>query len=87
MSDSAAVVHPPRSGAGFGAAAIFFGIGWMFAVLQFSFFFTVEFYLSSAYTTYLTVTVAWLVGSVLGLAWRKGEDLEVWVLGRLDLSR
>ena len=48
-----------------------FLVGFFFAFLQFSFFFTLQANVSSAGLTYLITTVCWLGGAVIGLSIRR----------------
>ena len=41
--------------------------GFLFAFLQTGYFYQLQFWMTSAYPSYVTVTLAWLVGSALGL--------------------
>lgn len=47
--------------------AYVFGGGVFFAMLQFSYFVLLEWQLSSAWTTYMTVTLSWMLGIIAGL--------------------
>jgi hypothetical protein len=44
-----------------------FVVGLLFGVIQTAYFFQLNFALASTFTTFLMVTLAWLLGSVLGL--------------------
>ncbi len=44
-----------------------FFTGWFFAVLQFSFLMLLQINISSAYLTYMVITLSWMIGTVAGL--------------------
>ncbi|MBI4249875.1 MAG: hypothetical protein HY611_10265 [Elusimicrobia bacterium] len=48
-----------------------FAGGFLFAVVQFSYYLLLEWHLSSAWTSYAAVAAAWLSGTVIGLASRR----------------
>ena len=48
-------------------------MGLLFAFLQTGYFFQLQFRLTAAYPTFLTITLAWLLGSVAGL-WAGGRE-------------
>jgi len=41
--------------------------GWWFGVIQSSYFFQLEIFLTAAYTGFITATLAWIAGSIAGL--------------------
>jgi len=44
-----------------------FFTGWFFAVLQFSFLMLLQINISSAYLSYMLITLSWMIGTVAGL--------------------
>jgi len=59
--------------------------GVFFALLQTSYFFQLEIWLTAAYPAFLTITLGWLMGNIVGLRfdttpWGKAIPLAVWLL-------
>lgn len=74
---------------GVGGAALghVVAMGVLFAVVQFGLFFQLQLRLTAAYPSFLTVTLAWLIGSVAGL-WlgRRGQStlgFKIWLAASL----
>jgi hypothetical protein len=55
-----------------------FAGGLLFATLQSCYFLLLEWQLSSAWTTYATVTLAWMAGILAGLRLRGGDAVLLW---------
>lgn len=63
----------------------FFAAGLCFAVLQFCYFFILEWQLSSAWNSYAAVTLAWMAGILAGLRMSRGDDGRLRHLGLVNL--
>jgi hypothetical protein len=59
------------------------GSGLLFALLQTGLFFQLQFRLTSAYPSYLAVTLAWLLGSLAGLWLGRNGRRTVWLAASL----
>ena len=57
--------------------------GFHLAVLQFCYFFLLLINVTSTYITYITVVVSWMVGTMIGLAWRRLKPMPSLIVGVL----